>query len=190
MEAQGKIAGYYGEHRDYERAVKEYQAFIDMLEDPGRIQSARWYIAQYYGHLGQFSREIDVRRDMYRDATDRRTARDIARRIGDVYRNGLKDYQSAIEWFERGGALDRMAECYELLGDYQKALEMYRKVGKPRRKIIELESKLGIEREYSLAIVEADTFNGRDVWFGVLLQMTGWLPTSLIEYLLPRNMCG
>ncbi len=176
---QLKIAELYAGQRDYKRAIEEYQRFIEMVEyrgfvgmvkAPGQVRQARSHIADYYGILRDFENEIQVRRDMYDKASDDRTAMGIANKIGDAYMNGLKDYRKAIRWFEIcsgwRGVLSKIGQCYELLGDDKKALESYLKAGGPKRKIVQIENRVGIEREYPIEIVEADTFDKRRIWFG------------------------
>lgn len=187
IKIQFKIAEHYHAQGDYQRAIEEYNKFIEQTQDLQEIYDAKWGIAECYKRLNDYQGEINAWLDLYNSFSGvnevfRQRTEYIPAKIAKIYMNQLKDYKKAIEWFEvylqkrKAGSPDEtilgIGRCYELLGENERAIETYKRIpegswrfNEAKKKIIELENKLGIKKNYPIKVIELDKFNEDFVWF-------------------------
>ena len=187
IKIQFEIAKYYEAQGDYQRAIEEYREFIRESQNLEEIYNAKLNIAHCYKRLKNYQEEINAWQDLYDNFYGvneifRQRTEYIPCTIAEIYMNQLKDYRNAIEWFEtylqkqKGDSPDetilKIGSCYENLKEYGKAIESYERIKygswkfeEAQKRIIEIENRFGISKEYPIKNIQLDSFNSNIVWF-------------------------
>jgi len=185
---QLEIARCYENQGDYRQAIKEYRKFLKETQDLQEAYNAKWSIAECHRRLKDYQKEIEACRDLYDsfhgvNESFRQITQGIPWRIAGIYMDQLKDYRKAIEWFEMylqkrkgGGSPDevilKIGTCYENLGEDEEAIQVYKRIKEgswkfkeAERRIIKIENRLGIIKEYPIKSIYLDKFDENLIWF-------------------------
>ena len=193
--AQLEIARYYYAKRKCQRAIEEYNNFIKESQDLEEIYKAKSNIIDCYRELKKYQEQIKALQDLHDSFNGvnedfRRKTELTSCAIARIYMDQLKDYKKAAELFEtclnKAKALNKaqdysvdtegiilaLGNCYEHLGEDEKAIEAYKKIWKhshkfeeAQRKIIEIENRMGISKEYPVKTIYLDEFDDNLIWF-------------------------
>ena len=144
QEAQSQMfmAERYFERDSFDLALygdENYYGFIDIIEEYGITKSgnlANYYAGISYLHLRDFESAIDYLKDFNRKGQLVGAVSYGA--IGDAY-NGLEEHEDAVDYYMDAAGynenkfttplyLMKAGKTYEILGEYEKALEVYNKI--------------------------------------------------------------
>jgi tetratricopeptide (TPR) repeat protein len=192
--AQFEIARYYYAKRKYQQAIEEYNKFIKESQDLEEIFKAKSNIIDCYRELKKYQEQIKALQDLYDSFNGvnedfRRKTGLTSCAIAGIYMDHLEDYKKAAELLETclNKAKDfnkskdygvstepiilDIGNCYEHLGEDEKAIEAYKKIWKyshkfkeAQRKIIEIENRMGISKEYPVKTIYLDEFDENLIW--------------------------
>jgi len=175
-----KIAELYEYKNLYIQAIKEYQIYAQQTQNQEEIYKSNIRIAECYKKLKEFEKAVKVLNKLYTEFEgDKWKQEQISRQLSQIYWDDVKDYHKAIEWYEKhytivknhGGSdqiILKIGEGYELLEDYEKAIETYKRIKstEAQKRIEKIENKMGIKKDFTLNTIEPDPFNKNILWVG------------------------
>ncbi len=193
--AQFEIARYYYAKRKYQRAIEGYNKFIEGSKDLEEIFKAKSSIIDCYRKLKKPQEQIKALQDLYDSFNGvnedfRRKTELTSCAIARIYMEQLEDYKKAAELLEtclnKAKDLNKLegygvsiepiifdlGNCYANLRENEKAIAAYNKIPtynlkfkEAQRKIIEIENRMGISKEYPVKTIYVDEFDENLTWF-------------------------
>jgi streptogramin lyase/predicted negative regulator of RcsB-dependent stress response len=193
--AQFEIARYYYAKRKYQQAIEEYNNFIKESQDLEETFKAKSSIIDCYRKLKKPQEQIKALQELYDSFNGvnedfRRKTELTSCAIARIYMEQLEDYKKAAELFEtcfsKAKDLNKLegygvsiepiifdlGNCYAHLRENEKAIAVYNKIPtynlkfeEAQRKIIEIENRMGISKEYPVKTIYLDEFDENLIWF-------------------------
>lgn len=133
------LAKHYMRKRRWKAALRQLDHFISRCESREDLFDAMYAMSQCYESIHEYEKQVAVLEEICLKYPEKLRAWDFDHKIGSIYENKIHDYRKAIEYYEavltrprRGGPVDELildiGECYEKLGEYEKAVSTYEKI--------------------------------------------------------------
>jgi TolA-binding protein/frataxin-like iron-binding protein CyaY len=136
------LGEHYKIQKKWTEAIKYFDIYIRNCKSSEHVFEEKYAMSQCYGANREYKKQVALLEDIYLAYPEEARRWKLRLKIGDIYRDKIHNYRKAIEWYEKkltvgnytygirvsDARLLRIGECYERLGEYDKAIATYEKI--------------------------------------------------------------